>query len=465
MAKPDLAFAGAGELLQLFRRRRASPVDAVEAALARIDKHNPKLNAFVLVDAAGARAAAEASAKRWAEGEPLGALDGVPVTIKDLMAARGWPTKRGSKLMAEAAPAEDDAPAVARLREAGAIFLGKTTTPEFGWKGVTDSLLTGITRNPWNPVLTPGGSSGGAAVAAATGMGALHLGSDGGGSIRIPASLTGVFGLKPSFGRVPVWPYGPFGTLAHVGPITRSAADAALMLAIIARPDARDPLALPGALETPTLVTGAGLRGLRITFAASYAGNAVEPEVAVAVGKAAARCTELGAHVEPIELPLDGIWKTFQTLWFAGAAALMARFPAARHSDLDPGFRAAAEMAKSTTLADYLAAEAERSEYSSRLSRLLAKHDLLLMPTMPMAAFPVGFDSAPLPDGTPRHDWSPFTYPFNMSGQPAASLPIGLTADHRPIGLQVIGGRGRDLRVLSACAALEDALAMPRPEL
>jgi aspartyl-tRNA(Asn)/glutamyl-tRNA(Gln) amidotransferase subunit A len=465
MSKLDLAVASAGELLQRYRRRRASPVDAIEAALARIEKHDPALNAFVLVDAAGSRASAEASARRWAKGEPMGALDGVPVTIKDLAQVRGWPTKRGSKLMADAAPAEDDAPAVARLRAAGAIFLGKTTTPEFGWKGVTDSPLTGITRNPWNPKLTPGGSSGGAAVAAATGMGALHLGSDGGGSIRIPAALTGVFGLKPSFGRVPIWPYGPFGTLAHVGPITRSAADAALMLSVIGQADARDPLALPMAPAEQTLLTGGGLRGRRIAYAASYAGHAVEKDIAAAVHKAAEICAQLGAAVTPVELPLEGVWKPFQVLWFSGAAALLARFPKTRHEELDAGFRAVAEMGQAFTLPEYLAAEAERIEFSSRLSRLLAQYDLLLLPTLPLAGFPTGLDSPLLPDGTPRYDWSPFTYPFNMSGQPAASLPIGLTSDRRPIGLQLVAARGRDEAVLGAAAALEEALPMPLPSL
>ncbi|MCS6855984.1 MAG: amidase family protein, partial [Elioraea sp.] len=206
---------------------------------------DPVLNAFCLVAWRTALAAARESERRWMKGEPQGLLDGVPVSIKDLVLTRGWPTLRGSKTIDPKGPWKDDAPCVARLREHGAVLIGKTTTPEFGWKGVTDSPLTGVTRNPWDPRLTPGGSSGGAAAALAAGMGPLAIGTDGGGSIRIPCAFTGVFGLKPSFGRVPAWPLSPMGTVAHVGPMTRSVADAALMMNVIALPDTRDWHALP----------------------------------------------------------------------------------------------------------------------------------------------------------------------------------------------------------------------------
>ena len=233
----DPALLSAVELVELYRARKLSPVEATKAALERIEKHNPRFNAFCLVDEPGALAAARASEERWAKGRPQGRVDGVPATVKDLLITKGWPTLRGSKAVDPKQAWEEDAPSVARLREEGAVLLGKTTTPEFGWKGVTDSPLTGITRNPWNPDKTPGGSSGGAAVAAACGMGALHLGTDGGGSIRIPAGFTGIVGLKQSYGRVPASPLSPFGTLAHIGPMTRTVADAALMLSVIARPD------------------------------------------------------------------------------------------------------------------------------------------------------------------------------------------------------------------------------------
>src|SRR5437899_9179683 len=240
----DLCALGATELLDGYRKHELSPVEVTRAVLERIERLNPVLNAFNLVSE-HALDDARVSEARWLAGQPKGLLDGVPLSIKDIILTKGWPTLRGSKTVDPKGPWNDDAPAVARLRESGAVLLGKTTTPEFGWKGVTDSPLTGITRNPWNTAKTPGGSSGGGAVAVASGMGPLTIGTDGGGSIRIPCSFTGLFGLKPSFGRVPAWPLSPFGTVAHVGPITRTVADAALMLNVLALPDGRDWHALP----------------------------------------------------------------------------------------------------------------------------------------------------------------------------------------------------------------------------
>src|SRR3982751_6240485 len=232
------------ELLDGYRKHELSPVEVTRAVLERIEKVNPALNAFCLVSDR-ALDEAKASEERWMRGQPRGLLDGVPVSIKDIILTRGWPTLRGSKTVDAKGPWNDDAPVTARLREHGAVLIGKTTTPEFGWKGVTDSPLTGITRNPWNQQKTPGGSSGGAAAAVAAGMGPLAVGTDGGGSIRIPCSFTGLFGIKPSFGRVPAWPLSPFGTVAHVGPMTRSVADAALLLNVLALADARDWHSLP----------------------------------------------------------------------------------------------------------------------------------------------------------------------------------------------------------------------------
>jgi aspartyl-tRNA(Asn)/glutamyl-tRNA(Gln) amidotransferase subunit A len=263
----DLALASATELVALFRAGKASPVEATQAALARIDKLNPVLNAFCVIEAESALETAKASEARWAKGEPAGPIDGVPTTIKDIVLTKGWPTLRGSKTVDPDQPWEDDAPATARLREAGAVLLGKTTTPEYGWKGVTDSPLTGITRNPWNTDMTPGGSSGGAAAAAVTGMGALHIGTDGGGSVRIPAALTGLFGIKATYGTVPAWPASPFGTLANVGPMTRTVADGAAMLSVLAQPDARDWYALPPLDRDFTQGLDGGVKGLKIAYA------------------------------------------------------------------------------------------------------------------------------------------------------------------------------------------------------
>ncbi|MCB1719262.1 MAG: amidase, partial [Candidatus Competibacteraceae bacterium] len=291
----ELALMTASELLLQYRRKTISPVDAVRAALARIDQFNSQVNAYCLVDEDGALAAARASEQRWQRGAPSGLLDGVPCSIKDIILTRGWPTLRGSKTVDQSQSWEEDAPVTARLREQGAIFLGKTTTPEFGWKGVTDSPLTGITRNPWNLATTPGGSSGGAAVAAALGMGALHIGTDGGGSIRIPAGFTGIFGHKPSFGRVPAYPLSPFGTVAHVGPMTRSVTDAALMLTVLARPDARDWHALPFENKDYRIGLEQSLQGWRIAFSLDLGYAEVDAEIAEKVAEAAQIFADLGA--------------------------------------------------------------------------------------------------------------------------------------------------------------------------
>src|SRR5579862_1772762 len=266
MAGDDIAYLSAAELAGLYRTGKLSPVEVAEALFARLDALQPKLNAFCVVDRNGAMTAARASEARWRASAPLSPVDGVPATIKDLMLTRGLPTLRGSHLIDPNQDWSEDSPAVARLKEAGAVVLGKTTTPEFGWIAVGDSPLTGITRNPWNLERTPGGSSAGAAAACAAGIGVLNLGSDGAGSIRIPSCFSGVFGIKPTFGRVPAYPPSPMGLLSHHGPLCRSVADAASMLDVIGRPDPRDPYWLPPP-ETGFLDgLDGGVKGWRIAF-------------------------------------------------------------------------------------------------------------------------------------------------------------------------------------------------------
>src|SRR3954464_11583889 len=274
----DLCALSAVELLDGYRKHEFSPVEVTRAVLERIEKLNPVLNAFNLVSDR-ALDDAKASEARWKSGATKGLLDGVPVSIKDIILTKGWPTLRGSKTVDPKGPWNDDAPATARLREHGAVLIGKTTTPEFGWKGVTDSALTGITRNPWNPKKTPGGSSGGAAAALASGMAPLAVGTDGGGSIRIPCSFTGVFGIKPSFGRVPAWPLSPFGTVAHLGPMSRNVTDAALMLSVMSLPDARDWHALPYEPRDYRAGLEDGIRDLRIAYSSNLGYATVDPEV------------------------------------------------------------------------------------------------------------------------------------------------------------------------------------------
>ena len=314
----DPALLSAAELRQLYRTRQLSPVETTRAVLERIERLDPQVNAFCLVDEERALAAARAAEARWHRGEPCGVIDGVPATIKDLVLTRDWPTLRGSLAIEPEQPWDEDAPATARLRAQGAVLIGKTTTPEFGWKAVTDCALTGITRNPWDTDKTPGGSSGGAAVAAALGMGVLHVGTDGGGSIRIPAGFTGVFGLKPSFGRVPAYPASPFGTVAHLGPLTRTVGDAAVMLNVLALPDSRDWFALPYDGRDYLIGLEDGVRGLRIAFSPTLGFADVEPEIADLVAGAVGVFVELGASVEQVDVVMDDPLEVFAPHWYVG---------------------------------------------------------------------------------------------------------------------------------------------------
>ena len=395
---------------------------------------------------------------------PRGRLDGVPTAIKDLLLTAGWPTLRCSKAIDRAQPWDEDAPAVARLREHGAVLLGKTTTPEFGWKGVTDSSLTGITRNPWNPERTPGGSSGGSAVAVACGMATLAIGTDGGGSIRIPAGFTGVFGIKPSFGRVPAYPLSPFGTVAHVGPMSRGVADSALMLSVMAEPDPRDPYALPhdGADYGQGLEDG--VAGLKIAFSPSLGGHRVDPEVARLVAAAARRFEDLGARVEAAEPELADCAASFRTLWFVGAANLLRTFDPALRDEIDPGLRDVAKEGAAISLMDYLTAVKAREVAGLTMGLFHERYDLLLTPSLPLPAFGAGLEYPPAQGDDRWVDWTPFSYPFNMTGQPAASVPCGLTSDRLPAGLQIVGPRFADARVLRAARALEAVAPWPMPE-
>src|SRR4051812_19971244 len=449
-----LADLTAVELLVGYRDRSVSPVEATRAVLDRIAAADPPVNAFCLVDADGAVAAAAASEERWRRGEPIGALDGVPTSVKDLLITHGWPTRRGSRTTDPAAPTDADAPAVARGREQGAVLIGKTTTPGDGWKGVTDSPLTGITRNPWDHSRTPGGSSGGSAVAVALGMGPLSLGTDGGGSVRMPAGFTGTTTIKPTYGRVPAYPQSPFGPLSHVGPMTRTAADAALLLDVISGADPRDPWALaPAAPVSPGL--DAGVAGLRIAFSPALGRADVHPEVAAAVAAAAEAFTGLGATVERSDPGFADPLAAFQTLWFSGAAAVLAPV-LDRRAELDPGLVAVAELGASCTAVEYLDAMAVRNDLGTLMGAFHRRYDLLLTPTLPIPAFEAGADVPAGYAGT-WTSWTPFTYPFNLTQQPAASVPCGLTPDGLPVGLQIVGPRHADGRVLAAAHAFQQA--------
>ncbi|MBV8507199.1 MAG: amidase [Alphaproteobacteria bacterium] len=451
----DVAYLSAVSLLDLYRRRELSPVEATRLIFDRLDALQPKINAFCIVDRDGALAAARASEGRWLRGQAVGRLDGVPVTVKDLILMRGFPTLRGSRLVERDQEWPEDAPATARLREAGAVIIGKTTTPEFGWKALGDSPLTGITRNPWDLSRTPGGSSAGAAAACAAGLGPLHVGSDGAGSIRIPSAFTGVFGLKPSFGRVPAHPPSPMGLLAHIGPMARTVTDAALLLTVLSSPDDRDPYALPPEDKDYTAGLEEGVRGWRIAYSPTLGYAKVDPEIAAAAAEAARQFEAFGAIVEQVDAIFDSPRDALFTLWAAGAAKLLAGFPTERREMIDPGLVATAEEGGGISAVDYLGADLVRNTLARQTAELHRNYDLLLTPMMPVPALPVGQD---LNDpATERHwiDWSPFSYPFNMTRQPAASIPCGLTASGVPIGLQIVGPLYADDRVLRAARAFE----------
>ncbi|WP_330458022.1 amidase [Streptomyces sp. NBC_00820] len=449
------------QLLDGYRKGEFSPVEATAQVLERARRIQPEVNAFARLLEEEAAARARESEERWRRGEPAGLLDGVPVTVKDLLPLRGHPTLRGSKTVPVQGRWDEDAPSVARLREHGAVFVGKTTTPEFGWKGVTDSALSGITRNPHDPSRTAGGSSGGSAAAVALGAGPLSLGTDGGGSIRIPAAFCGIFGLKPTYGRVPLYPASAFGSLSHVGPMTRDAADAALMLDVISGPDPRDWSALPPAPESFRAGLDKGVRGLRVAYSPSLGGQvAVRPAVAAAVRQAVAALADLGAYVEETDPDFSDPVAAFHTLWSAGAARLTQHLPAHRRQLLDPGLREMCARGSRSSALDHLAAVEVRADLGRRMGRFHERYDLLVTPTLPITAFEAG-EEVPAGSGLRRWTgWTPFTYPFNMTRQPAASVPVGTDGSDGgglPVGLQIVAARHRDDLVLRAAHALYDA--------
>ena len=452
----DIHTLTATDLVRLYRRRELSPVEVVGDALSRIERFNPIVNAFILVDRDGALSDARESERRWAKNAPQGLVDGVPATVKDNIWAKGWPTRKGSAIT-DTNPAPEDAPAVARLREHGAIFLGKTTMPEFGWIGVCHSPLTGITRNPWKLDRTTGGSSGGAVAAAILNLGQLHLGTDGAGSLRIPSAFTGTFALKASFGRVPAYPASPFTVLAHTGPIARTVTDNALMLSIIAQPDARDMTAWNTPAPDFRIGLDEGVRGLRIAWSPrlGYV-KKIRPEVEAATAKAAQRFAELGAIVEEADPGFPEPLGMIRTIWNAVSSSIVDAVPEAARAKMDPDFVRLAADGRRTTTAEYLAAYQARAELANAMMRFHARYDLLLTPQMPLPAIEVGHVTPPEGGwGDEWIGWSPYTYPFNLTQQPAASVPCGFTADGLPIALQIVGPIRGDMQVLRAARAFE----------
>jgi aspartyl-tRNA(Asn)/glutamyl-tRNA(Gln) amidotransferase subunit A len=460
----DILSRSTRDLLSLYRSKQVSPVEVLTATLDRIDRLDRFYNAFVMIDRQGALYDAQASERRWRRGEPNGLIDGLPVTVKDLVLVKGMPTRRGSRTT-DPVRSEEDGPPVARMRQHGAVFLGKTTTSEFGWKAVTDSPLTGVTRNPWDARLTSGGSSGGAGVAAALGMGMLHLGTDGGGSIRIPASFCGVFGFKPTFGVISVYPQTPALSLWHQGPLTRTVSDAALMLTVMAGSDIRDWYAGPDLNIDYRNGLSDGVRGLRVAYSRTLGYAKPAPNVVSLVDKAVDELVGLGAHVEEIDPGLDDPIEIMQPLWSVALALGVAPMTIDHRSLIDPPLLDLAEFGYRLSALDYRRLEQARESLGRGLGMLHAKYDLLVTPQLAIAAFAAGNEVPPDSDMKRWWEWSPFTYPFNLTQQPAASVPCGFTASGLPVSMQIVGAKFSDALVLRAAYAYETAhpFAVPPP--
>jgi len=468
MTHEDLCFAPAVKIAALIRERKISPVEVTDAFLARIEKTNPRLNAYVTVTADLAREAAKRAEAAIMAGAEMGPLQGVPFSVKDLVFTAGVRTTGGSLVFRDFIP-DADSLVVARLKEAGGIMLGKTNTPEFGYKATTENLIFGATHNPWALERTPGGSSGGASAATAAGLAPLSVGTDGGGSIRIPASCTGIYGLKPTFGRVPSLPgFGGWHSLSHTGPMTRTVADAALMMDVIAQSDERDRLCLPTVAQSFSEAVKSHPRRLRIGWTRDLGYAAVDPQVVSAVEKALPAFREIGWEVEETNPDFPDPFDTFTTTVRAENYVMVGDL-LSRHPDLlDPGMRAFAQVSAGITALDYLRANQERARLCIQLAAFFEKYDLLVTPTLPVPPITINTWLKEVA-GRKVHilGWLIFTYPFNLTGNPAASVPCGWTADGLAIGMQIIGRRFADALVLQASAAFEEARpwAQRRPKI
>ena len=434
-----------------------SPVEVCNTLLDHVEQHDEALNAWCLIDRDTTLQWARESEQRYLDGNTQGLLDGVPVGVKDVFLTPMWPTVKGSRTIDPTSPLQKRSPAVAALERNGYVPLGKTTTPEFGWKGVTDSPLCGPTNNPWDPAKTAGGSSGGSAAAVSACMAPMALGTDAGGSIRIPAAFCGIVGHKPTFSEVPHWPASPFGTLAHAGPMTRTVADAALMMQVLTEADPRDSLAAPRRNTDYLAALHQPMKGLRIALSTTLGYVDVNPDIEKAVLEAGKVFEALGAIVTEADPGFSNPLAAFSHLFYSGAANAMRDLGERQRNLMDPALVEVARKAEKLSMLDYLGAMNERMAVSERMALFHTKYDLLITPALPLDAFdtnrevPVDWPSTRWPT------WTPFTYPFNLTGQPALSVPLGLTGNGLPMGLQIVGARFDDARVLAAGHAFEQA--------
>lgn len=462
----ELWSLSARELARGYRARTFSPLDALEAILARIAALDAGINAFATLDRAGARAAASAAGERLGRGDAH-RLCGIPVTVKDLIATRGLRTTGGSRLYETYVPPADSA-AVERVRATGAVIVGKTTTCEFGHKLTGDSALFGLTRNPHDRTRTTGGSSGGAAAGLAAGFGALALGTDALGSIRVPAAFCGVIGLKPTYGLVPRAPGLPpsWDSLAHTGPMARTIDDVALLLDVIAGPDGRDraSIALPATFARPSAYADIDVRALRVGFTPTLGDAPVDPAVAVAIADAVESLRAAGLTVLDDAPDLRGALAAVRTIGLSELAASRADDTPGERALLDPSLARVLAAAPPASAIDYVRATAHRTTLWRALQALFERVDVLLLPTVPIPAFAAGAIGVTEIAGVAVEEhlgWSPFTYPFNLTGLPALTIPARLRAAGMPVGLQIVGPRYAEATLLAVGAAYERLSAMP----
>lgn len=451
------AFSTAVDLTAAIRNGDVSAVEVVEASLARAQAQQPTLNSFVTLSPELALEQARAADAARAAGRSLGALHGLPISVKDLIAVQGLPFTSGSRAMANHVAAVS-APSVERIVAAGACVIGKTTTSEFGCKAVGDSPLTGITRNPWNVSKTPGGSSCGAAASVVAAVTPVALGTDGGGSIRIPASLSGLFGIKAQFGRVPVFPVSATPTLAHVGPLAKTVRDAALVLSVLSGHDPRDPFSVAGPVPDYLGACGQSVKGLRIAWSETLGYARPDPEIVEITRRAAAVFVELGCTVVEIDKVLDDdpvdLWISE---FYAGVGVRLKKVLAEQRDLLDPAVAEVLKDALAQTSEAYYTNVFRRYDLREKLRAFFDNYDLLLTPATPTAAFDAGLNTPPNLTDRNIVSWVYYTYPFNLTGQPAASIPAGFTRDGLPVGLQMVGRINSEVDIFRAAAAFEAA--------
>jgi aspartyl-tRNA(Asn)/glutamyl-tRNA(Gln) amidotransferase subunit A len=443
------------ELRRRIAAKEISPVELTQRALAKAEATQSTLNAFYLLMPEDALATAKVAEDAVMKGAPLGAIHGIPFSAKDLMAVKGVGYASGSRTMADNV-ATVDAPAVERTKAAGGILIGKTTTSEFGCKPVGDSPLTGTTRNPWNLAKTPGGSSAGAAASVAAGITPFALGTDGGGSIRIPAAFTGLAGLKGQFGRVPVWPTSATPTLAHVGPLARSVTDTALLFSVIAGFDRRDAFGVAGPVPDVLGAARASVANMKVAYSPTLGYARPDPEVVKLTDRAARTFEELGCQVELVENVFDtdpaDLWTAE---FYAGVGIRLRSFMENQRKLLDPAVADVLEPALSQEMRDYYTKVFARYVLRDHVRSFFERYDLLISPTIPVTSLDAGKN---IPDAlTDRNlvSWVYYTYPFNLTGQPAASVCAGIAPDGMPVGLQIVGRSHCEDDVVRAAAAFE----------